>query len=151
MRCITNEIQLESIPLKVKTYNDISNIFDFNTCGISVLYLLYDKKSRSIITSGSSRPNGHNNQSKISIHAEEMAIKECIRRKGKSKNYDIYIWKWGKDGRIRKCNCCQSCTKLANKFGKNIYTFDGGNIDSAILDNPKQSLGNIIRNSKKNI
>ena len=106
----------------------------------------YDRKKKIIVKSGSCRANG-NSSSKITSHAEEFAIKYCNKYDKKNK-YDIYIWRYGKTGEIKKTSCCKSCTKLANKFDftNRIYTFDDDNIVNAVIDNPKVSLGNMIRN-----
>ena len=106
----------------------------------------YDRKKKIIVKSGSNRVNG-NSSSKITCHAEEQAIKYCNKYDKKNK-YDIYIWRYSKTGNIKSTSCCKSCTKLANKFNftNRIYTFDNDNIVNAIIDNPKVSLGNMIRN-----
>tara|TARA_Y100000389_G_scaffold197062_1_gene230982 strand:- start:757 stop:1104 length:348 start_codon:yes stop_codon:yes gene_type:complete len=106
----------------------------------------YDRKKKIIVKSGSNRVNG-NSSSKITCHAEEQAIKYCNKYDKKNK-YDIYIWRYSKTGNIKSTSCCKSCTKLANKFNftNRIYTFEEDNIINAIIDNPKVSLGNMIRN-----
>ena len=106
----------------------------------------YDRKKKIIVKSGSCRPNG-NSSSKISCHAEEQAIKYCKKFDRKNK-YDIYIWRYGKGGDIKTTSCCKSCTKLANKYGftDRIYTFENNSRKKAVIDNPKVSLGNMIRN-----
>ena len=106
----------------------------------------YDRKKKIIVKTGSCRPNG-NGSSKISCHAEEQAIKYCRKFDHKNK-YDIYIWRYGKDGDIKTTSCCKSCTKLANKYNyqNRIFTFENNNIISAVVDNPVVSLGNMLRN-----
>ena len=106
----------------------------------------YDRKKKIIVKTGSCRANG-NISSKITSHAEELAIKYCRRFDHKNK-YDIYIWRYGKAGNIKTTTCCKSCTKLANKYNytNRIYTFDNNNIINAIIDNPAVSLGNMLRN-----
>ena len=108
--------------------------------------VFYDRKKKIIVKSGSCRANG-STSSKITCHAEEQAIKYCNKYDKKNK-YDIYIWRYSKTGEIKKTSCCKSCTKLANKFNftNRIYTFDNDNIVNAIIDNPRVSLGNMIRN-----
>ena len=64
---------------------------------------------------GSSRACGCNHN-KISIHAEQNAIDYC-RKNDKRKNFEIYIWRYTKDGDLKSAHCCYSCTKLINKYG----------------------------------
>jgi hypothetical protein len=105
----------------------------------------YDPKRKTVLKKGSSRPCGVNSRS-ISIHAEENAIKFC-RRNNVNKRCDIYIWRWGKDGKIKPAKCCNACTKIANKyhFNDRIFTFENNDICSAFVENPCVSLGFIIR------
>ena len=123
------------------------HIFIVGLCAVLVSCIaFYDRKKKIIVKSGSNRVNG-NSSSKITCHAEEQAIKYCNKYDKKNK-YDIYIWRYSKTGNIKSTSCCKSCTKLANKFNftNRIYTFDNENIVNAIIDNPKVSLGNMIRN-----
>ena len=123
------------------------HIFIVGLCAVLVSCIaFYDRKKKIIVKSGSNRVNG-NSSSKITCHAEEQAIKYCNKYDKKNK-YDIYIWRYSKTGNIKATSCCKSCTKLANKFNftNRIYTFDNENIVNAIIDNPKVSLGNMIRN-----
>jgi len=79
----------------------------------------------------------------LSKHAEHIAIDYC--RSNPSRKYDIYIWKFDKKKEIKRANCCTQCTKIANKYGFNIFTFDNENKRcSAIIDNPKKSLCHIM-------
>jgi tRNA(Arg) A34 adenosine deaminase TadA len=123
------------------------HIFIVGLCAVLVSCIaFYDRKKKIIVKSGSNRVNG-NSYSKITCHAEEQAIKYCNKYDKKNK-YDIYIWRYSKTGNIKSTSCCKSCTKLANKFNftNRIYTFENDNIVNAIIDNPKVSLGNMIRN-----
>ncbi len=123
------------------------HIFIVGLCAVLVSCIaFYDRKKKIIVKSGSNRVNG-NSSSKITCHAEEQAIKYCNKYDKKNK-YDIYIWRYSKTGNIKSTSCCKSCTKLANKFNftNRIYTFEEDNIINAIIDNPKVSLGNMIRN-----
>jgi len=110
-----------------------------------VLYQLsiafYDQKKKTILKKGSSRASGINSR-KISTHAEENAI-NYFRKNKINKRCEIYIWRWGKEGNIKQANCCNACTKLANKYGFNnkIFTFDNGKKKNAIVENPEVSLG----------
>ena len=106
----------------------------------------YDRKKKIIVKSGACRANG-NSSSKITCHAEELAIKYC-RKYDKKNKYDIYIWRYGKSGDIKTTSCCKACTKLAHKydFQNRIFTFKDDNPISAIIENPQVSLGNMLRN-----
>ena len=106
----------------------------------------YDPKRKNILDFGSSRACGCNHN-KISIHAEQNAINYC-RKNDKRKNFEIYIWRYTKDGDLKSAHCCYSCTKLINKYGfqNRVYTFDNENIINAIIDNPQVSLGYKIKN-----
>ena len=105
----------------------------------------YDRKKKIIVRTGACRPNGHGS-SKISSHAEELAIRYCRQFDHKNK-YDIYIWRYGKGGDIKTTYCCKSCTKLSTKYNyhNRIFTFENNNIISAIIDKPVVSLGNMLR------
>jgi deoxycytidylate deaminase len=106
----------------------------------------YDPKRKNILDFGSSRACGCNHN-KISIHAEQNAIDYC-RKNDKRNNFEIYIWRYTKDGDLKSAHCCYSCTKLINKYGfqNRVYTFDDDNIVDAIVDNPQVSLGYKIKN-----
>ena len=106
----------------------------------------YDPKRKNILDFGSSRACGCNHN-KISIHAEQNAIDYC-RKNDKRKNFEIYIWRYTKDGDLKSAHCCHSCTKLINKYGfqNRVYTFDDDNIVDAVVDNPQVSLGYKIKN-----
>jgi len=98
-----------------------------------------------VIKFGSSRACGCNYH-KSSIHAEEEAIRYCL--KNKNKNYKIIIWKWGKDGKVRDKYCCHGCTKMIKKYGyeNNIFTIKNNQLISAVEENPEISLTYKIRN-----
>ena len=106
----------------------------------------YDRKKKIIVKSGGCRANG-NSASKITCHAEELAIKYCLRHDKKNK-YDIYIWRYGNSGDIKTTTCCKSCTKLATKYNyqNRIFTFENNKIINAVVENPAVSLGNMLRN-----
>jgi len=106
----------------------------------------YDPKRKNILDFGSSRACGCNHN-KISIHAEQNAIDYC-RKNDKRNNFEIYIWRYTKDGDLKSAHCCYSCTKLINKYGfqNRVYTFDDDNIVDAIVDNPQVLLGYKIKN-----
>ena len=126
--------------------NLIKNIYhNKETANVSVHYVIYDSKKKTIIKMGESKALPSNSV-KISIHAEKDAIKTCLRIDPKNK-YNIYIWRWTKDGKIKKKTCCRECTKLAQKlnFEHRIFTFENDKIISAIQDNPEISLGYSIK------
>ena len=107
----------------------------------------YDPKRKNILDFGSSRACGCNHN-KISIHAEQNAINYC-RKNDKYGKYEIYIWRYSKDGNIKSANCCNGCTKLVKKYGyrDRVYTFDGKDICKAVVDNPQISLGYKIKHN----
>lgn len=107
----------------------------------------YDPKRKNILDFGSSRACGCNHN-RISIHAEQNAIDYC-RKNDKRKNFEIYIWRYTKDGDLKSAHCCHSCTLLINKYGfqNRVYTFNDDNIVDAIIDNPQVSLGYKIKNN----
>ena len=136
----------EELPLNLKSNSDVSHLYCREVAGVSVIYCIYDKKKKIIVSSGNSRVNGKK-KSKITSHAEELAIKYCNKYDKKNK-YEIYIWRFGFRGNIKSKTCCKNCTKLAKKlnYDKKIYTFKNGEIISAIIDDPEISLGNMLRN-----
>ena len=122
-------------------------MFDLITCFTkSASIAFYDRKKKIIVKTGCCRANG-NSSSKITSHAEELAIRYC-RKYDKKNKYDIYIWRYGKTGDIKTTACCKSCTNLANKYNyqDRIFTFKDDEIISAVVDNPSVSLGNMLRN-----
>jgi len=107
----------------------------------------YDPKRKNILDFGSSRACGCNHN-RISIHAEQNAIDYC-RKNDKRKNFEIYIWRYTKDGDLKSAHCCHSCNLLINKYGfqDRVYTFLDDNIVDAVVDNPQVSLGYKIKNN----
>ncbi len=104
--------------------------------------MFYDPKKKIILDKGSSRPCGKNHN-RISIHAEHRAFSFC-RNEDKRNRYQIYIWRYSRDGSIKPAMCCHACTKLMNKYNydKKIFTFDSNqNICTAIPTVPEVSLG----------
>ena len=83
----------------------------------------YDPKKKVILDFGCSRPCGCNHN-KISIHAEQRCLEFC-RSHDKRHKYEIYIWRYSKEGKIKSVFCCGACTNLLHKFnyGNKIYTF----------------------------
>ena len=107
----------------------------------------YDPKRKNILNFGSSRACGCNHN-KISIHAEQSAINYCRKHDIRDK-YEIYIWRYNKEGNIKSAHCCNGCTKLVKKYGYNdrIYTFENDKKYNAIIDNPQVSLGYKIKHN----
>tara|TARA_B100001094_G_C18184338_1_gene802814 strand:- start:2901 stop:3200 length:300 start_codon:yes stop_codon:yes gene_type:complete len=99
-----------------------------------------------VINFGTSRPCGCNHQ-RCSIHAEQVALKHCL--KERNKNYKIIIWKWGKDGKLKDKYCCHGCTKMIKKYGyeNNIFTILNNQYVSAIEEHPEISLTYKIRDT----
>ena len=138
------DLEYPDIPLKQYPYK-FNNLFAQETCKVAVNYWIYDKHKRVVVHTGSSRACGciHN---KTSIHAEQKAF-EILRKYKKNKNLQIYIWKWGKCGELKPAYCCISCKQLLTKYNyeNNIFTFNSGNIVTAIIENPSLSLGYMIK------
>ena len=108
----------------------ICQIFIVTLCVVYVSSIVfYDRKKKNIVKTGYCRANGHGS-SKITCHAEELAIKYC------------------RENDIKTSTCCKSCTKLATKYNyqNRIFTFKDNDIINAIVDNPSVSLGNMLRN-----
>ena len=107
----------------------------------------YEPKRKQILDFGSSRACGCNHN-KISIHAEQQAINYC-RKNDKKGKYEIYIWRYSRDGDIKSMYCCNGCTKLIKKYGykDKVYTFIDNEICKAVVDIPQVSLGYKIKNN----
>tara|TARA_B100001093_G_C26633292_1_gene929854 strand:+ start:449 stop:874 length:426 start_codon:yes stop_codon:yes gene_type:complete len=135
---------IEELPLRQKTFKNISHLFSLTTCKVAVLWIIYDPKKKCIIDSGSSRARGCNFH-KSSTHAEQIAWNKLRSFTNKDK-YEIYIWRWDKNGEFKPTYCCNACTQLAKKYNfyNQIYTFKGNQKISAIVSSPSISLGYII-------
>lgn len=136
---------IEPLPLFLKDNSNLNISYDKKTCNVSVKYCLYDKKKKRILKISESRALCQR-LSKLSIHAEELAIRDIIRLDPKNK-CEIYIWRYNKEGKIKSTNCCKSCTELLKKYKmeNRIYTFKNGVKVSALIDDPVVSIGNMIR------
>ena len=132
-----NVPQLEDPPLTVKNYICYDKLYEKISCNVAVIWAIYDKKKKTIVNIGQSRPCGINHR-RASIHAEKLAIEYC---RGKKKNYDIYIWRYSKAGDIKEKYCCTACTKMAEKYDytNKIFTFVNGCKCSAVVDAPPLS------------
>ena len=137
---------LEPLPLFLKDHSNLNISYDKRTCNVSVKYCLYDKKKKRILKISESRALCKG-LSKLSIHAEELAIRDLKKYDPKNK-CDIIIWRYNKEGKIKSTNCCVNCCNLLKKHNleNRIYTFENGKKITAITDNPILSIGNLIRN-----
>ena len=137
---------LEPIPLFLKDHSNLNISYDKRTCNVSVKYCLYDKKKKRILKISESRALCKG-LSKLSIHAEELAIRDLKKYDPKNK-CDIIIWRYNKEGKIKSTTCCINCCKLLKKHNleNRVYTFENGKKITAITDNPIHSIGNLIRN-----
>ena len=142
---IKQDLKIEPIPLFLRDNSNLNITFDKTTCNVSVKYCIYDKKKKRILKIKESRALCQG-LSKLSIHAEEMAIRDIIRLDPKNK-CEIYIWKYGKGGEIKTKFCCKNCTDLLKKYkmDQRIFTFQNGKKIPALTDNPEISIGNMIR------
>ena len=135
---------LEIPPLITKTNVNFENLHNIQSCSVAVIYCIYDKKRKTIVTKGTSRPCGENH-SKISIHAEQKCISYCRTNDTRNK-YEVYIWRYSKEGKVKPVFCCGACCNLAKKYnyyGK-IFTFDDGNICPAV-GKPYLTIGHLIK------
>jgi hypothetical protein len=117
---------VEEPPLFLKNQVSVKDNYSIESCSVAVIYCIYDKHKKCIVNHGTSRACG-DNSSKISIHAEQICLKYC-KYNDKKHNYEIYIWRYSKQGKIKPVYCCESCCKLLNKFNyfNRIYTFEDG-------------------------
>ena len=120
-----NEIQLQSLPLLLKDYKSLDHIhFSKHNCSVAVHYCIYDKKKKTIINIGTSRPCG-DNYNRSSIHAEELAI-QYMKNLTKINRYEIYIFRYSKDGFLKPVSCCHRCSIIItkNNLQDKVFTFD---------------------------
>ena len=101
-----------------KSKTNAKNVFAARHSVLQLIIAFYDKKRKRIVKYGTSRPCGVN-YFKTSKHAEQLAIEYC--EKNKSRNHEIYIWKYDKNMNIKSAHSCHSCTILANKYNYNIF------------------------------
>lgn len=135
-------IKLEKLPINDKR---LYKLFDRSTCCVAVNYCIITKDNN-IVKYGSSRPCGCNHR-QCSIHAEQIAMRYCLRNI--NKNYKIIIWRWGKCGNLKEKYCCHGCTKMIKKYGyeNKIFTILDTKYVSAINVKPEISLNYIIRDT----
>ena len=140
-------IYLQCLPLSLKdstNYNHIS--FSRIICGPAVNYCIYDKKRKTIVSIGTSRPCGINHI-KASFHAEELAIKDLKKLNKKMNRYIIYIYRYSKIGLLKPVYCCESCSKLIKKYNlqDRIYTFNESLIIVSAMGHSYKSLAYKIK------
>ena len=137
---------VEEPPLNIRNNNfSFEKFYELDSCNVSVIWLIYDKKRKVIVNMGLSRPCGINHR-KASIHAEQFAIEYC-RKHDKRNKYKIYIGRYARDGHLKPAYCCRSCTQLVKKynFENRVFTLDNDNFVSALKDNPMVSLAYQIK------
>ena len=134
---------LEDLPLKINNlrYKNPKKLFSSLTNTVEVHYIIYNISKNKIIKMGSSKAICENNYKLGSIHAEEQAIKYCLKYDKKNK-YKIFIWKWSNTGYLREKYCCYRCTLLINKYkmSNKFFTFNNNKVCSAVISNPNNSL-----------
>lgn len=135
---------IEVPPLLTKTNFNFNNLHSIEACAVAVVYCIYDKKKKIIVQKGTSRACGDNHK-RVSIHAEQICINYC-RKFDKRNKYEIYIWRYSKDGKVKPVYCCVSCCQLAKKYHyyNKIFTFDNGEIFPAV-GKPYITIGQIIK------
>jgi len=135
---------LETPPFTLKTNVNFDTLYTIESCAVAVAYCVYDKKKKTIASMGTSRACGENHN-KISIHAEQKCLEFC-RSNDKRNKYEIYIWRYAKDGRMKPVFCCGACTKLLGKFNyhNKVFTFQDNNRCPAV-GTPYITLGHQIK------
>ena len=139
----TTSLEFPEISLKQYPKNR-DNLFSHRSCGAAVNFWIYDKKRKTVVSSGSSRPCGLN-YNRASVHAEQQSIEFC--RKSKSKHLQIFIWRWTKTGKIKSTYCCRACKQLVIKYGyeNDIFTFEENVKVNAVVDNPSLTLAHKMK------
>jgi len=140
--------ELEPLPIPLANSVDISSLFCYSNCDVSVNYFIYDPKRKTIIKFGSSRACGVNHP-RSSIHAEQRAIEYCMKHDKRNK-YMIFISKFTKDGFHKPKKSCFSCQQLIfkYKFQNRVFTItEDKKIISAIDQKPYLCLNYMIKNS----
>lgn len=137
---------VEIPPLILKTQVSFNKDYSLDSYAVAVVYCIYDKKKKTIVSHGTSRPQG-DNRFKSSIHAEEICLRYC-NKYDKRNNYEIYIWRYSKDGYIKPVYCCRVCCKILQKslYYDKIYTFDNNEICSAVTK-PYLTIGYLKKNN----
>ena len=118
---------IEDPILLLKDQTSFDSLYDINSCSVAVVYAVYDPKKKRIVNKGTSRACGENHN-QISIHAERKGINYCRTYDKKSK-YEIYIWRYSKEGKVKPVFCCGACTKLLSKFNyENVSWFSARSV-----------------------
>lgn len=139
-------MNVEIPPLQLKTCSKFNNLYSLECCSVAVVYVIYDKKKKMIVKKGTNRACGENHK-EISIHAEKICIDYC-KKYDKRYKYEIYIWRYSKEGKIKPVYCCEVCNNLLSKsnYFHKIFTFEkGGNICPAV-GKPYMTIGYQIKN-----
>ena len=138
--------------IRIIKRENFNSIWNYNSCLVAVNYLVYDKKRHRIVKKGTSKVCGINNH-KYTIHAEELALKFCSKNDKKTNRFIIIIWRYNKKKEIKPIHSCINCTKLVKKlnYSNKIFTLDNSKLISALIKNPKYSLGNIIRQKQRQL
>ena len=137
---------VEEPPLQLKNFISFNKLHSLQSCAVAVVYAIYDKEKKTIVDKGTSRACGENH-TQISIHAEEKCINYC-RTYDKRNKYEIYIWRYSKEGKIKPMYCCEACNILLKKYNyyNKVYTFENdGNICPAV-GKPYITIGYQLKN-----
>jgi hypothetical protein len=136
---------VQNPPIIIKNHLKFKSYYSIESCCVAVVYCIYDKKKKTIIQIGTSRPCG-NNYNKPSIHAEEICINYC-RKNDKRNKYKIFIWRYSKEGKIKPVYCCTACCLLAKKYNYSdkIFTFENEKVCVAV-GKPYTTIGYLIKN-----
>ena len=139
-------VEIPPLP-SLKTQCTFTSLHDIETCGVAVVYCIYDKKKKKIIEKGTSRACGINN-SRLSIHAEEKCISYCRSNNKNRRKFEIYIWRYSKQGEVKSVFSCNSCSKMITKFNyqNQVFTFENKKKISA-MGHPYQTLGRQLNNT----
>jgi|TARA_B110000495_G_C22536519_1_gene325818 hypothetical protein len=134
---------LEDLPINIKNLyvKNPKNMFSLLTNSVEVYYIIYNSHKKTIVNMGSSKAIGKNNNRIGSIHAEELAIRFCLKNDKKNK-LKIFIWKWTNSGALKSKYCCYRCSLLIKKYNmcNKIFTFNENGKETAFITNPQNSL-----------
>ena len=137
-------IDIPPIP-SLKTNCTFSSLYNIDTCTVAVAYCIYDKKKKIIVKKGTSRACGLNHP-KISIHAEEKCISYCRSNDKNRRKYEIYIWRYSKNGTVKPVFSCFGCSRIISKYNyeNKVFTFENDKKISA-MGKPYQTLGHQLK------
>ena len=90
---MNDKVQLQPLPLALKDPSNETNIdFTMENCAVAVNFCIYDKRRRTIVSIGTSRPCGINRQN-ASLHAEELCI-QFLKKSSNINRYQMYIYRY---------------------------------------------------------